>query len=150
MSELNQNYTEAVIRNIEKQVECGLVVEIEQIIFEEKDTMFELETHVSTEFADKTYSTEAELASFLATLTTAQLANTEIIVDEETYIVFYPLLPAKAAPVSGYHFDTDYPRPTVATVDVPELVGELSNQTGTSFGQDRESYLSLLLASVLS
>jgi hypothetical protein len=57
------------------------------------------------EFADRTFQTKKALARFLKTLTPAQLANTEVLVDDELFVVFYPLNGAKPA----RHFDTGEP-----------------------------------------
>lgn len=100
----------------------------EKVMFE-----LELESLVEVEFADCTFDSEQELAKFLKTLTEAQLSETEVIADDDSFVVFYPLvrvqveLPRKA-PRSGYHFDTDAPRPTVRSAEVPELVGLLAEQ----------------------
>jgi len=99
-----------------------------------ENVMFELEfdTLVDVEFADGTFATEEELVKFLKTLTETQLRDTEVLEDDGTFVVFYPLLPKKVAtspkPRSGYHFDTDSPRPTVHSDEVPELVGLLAEQ----------------------
>ena len=125
--------------------ECNQSVSnTEQI--EEKETMFELDQTVSVEFDDRTYQTEAELRRFLTTLTDAQLAATEVIVDDDSFVVFYPLLPKVGS--SGYHFDTDYPRPTVASAEVPELVGVIANQSRPVTLAERQAGLAILLASV--
>lgn len=97
--------------------------------------MFELdfESLVEVEFADCTFDTEEELVTFLRTLTETQLRDTEVLEDDASFVVFYPLLPKKVdtsrkAPRSGYHFDTDAPRPTVPSEEVPELVGSFAEQ----------------------
>jgi hypothetical protein len=93
----------------------------------------ELESLVEVEFADHTFDSEQELAKFLETLTEAQLRDTEVLVDDGSFVVFFPLLvvpaelPGKTSH-SGYHFDTDAPRPTVPSAEVPELVGLLAEQ----------------------
>jgi len=93
----------------------------------------EFESLVDVEFTDCTFDTEEELVKFLRTLTETQLRDTEVLEDDDTFVVFYPLLPKKVdtsrkAPRSGYHFDTDAPRPTVHSDEVPELVGLLAEQ----------------------
>lgn len=100
----------------------------EKVMFE-----LEFETLVDVEFADCTFATEEELVKFLKTLTETQLRDTEVLEDDNTFVVFYPLLPEKVdtsrkTPRSGYHFDTDAPRPTVHSDEVPELVGILAEQ----------------------
>ncbi len=61
-----------------------------------------LETPPSYTFADRTYRTRRALRRFLATLTPGQLAQTEVMVDDDTYVVFYPVLPVNRP----RHFDT--------------------------------------------
>src|SRR4051794_21682505 len=116
--------------NFETVEETGLTGQVskEKVMFE-----LEFETLVYVEFSDCTFATEEELAKFLKTLTETQLRDTEVLEDDDTFVVFYPLLPKKVAnsrktPRSGYHFDTDAPRPTVHSDEVPELVGILAEQ----------------------
>jgi hypothetical protein len=116
--------------NFETVEETGLTGQVseEKVMFE-----LELETLVDVEFTDCTFTTEEELVKFLKTLTETQLRDTEVLEDDDTFVVFYPLLPVKVAtsrktPRSGYHFDTDAPRPTVHSDEAPELVGILAEQ----------------------
>ncbi len=100
----------------------------EKVMFE-----LEIETLVGVEFTDCTFDTEEELVKFLKTLTETQLRDTEVLEDDGAFVVFYPLLPEKVdtsrkTPRTGYHFDTDAPRPTVHSDEVPELVGLLAEQ----------------------
>lgn len=56
-------------------------------------------------WVDRTYRTERGLRKFLATLNPAQLQEAEILVDDETFVVFYPVeVPAQKAN-SPFHFD---------------------------------------------
>ena len=96
---------------------------------------FDLESLVEVEFADCTFDSEQELAEFLKTLTEAQLRETEVIADDDTFVVFFPVMPVRVEMPrmpqprrSGFHFDTDEPRPTVRSAEIPELVGILAEQ----------------------
>jgi hypothetical protein len=53
-------------------------------------------------FADRTYRSKRALSRFLATLSPSQLAQTEVLVDDDTFVVFYPLLDER----NNRHFDT--------------------------------------------
>jgi 23S rRNA A2030 N6-methylase RlmJ len=57
----------------------------------------------SMTFVDKTYSTKSGLKKFLSTLTPSQLAQAQVLVDDDTYVVFYPVVKTKR---SRAHFDT--------------------------------------------
>lgn len=97
----------------------------------QEKAMFELEFDV--QFGDCTFGTEEDLVKFLKTLTETQLRDTEVLEDDDTFVVFYPLVTkrvdtSRKTPRSGYHFDTDAPRPTVHSDEVPELVGILAEQ----------------------
>jgi len=75
----------------------------------EQNTMFDFELKVpeieSVEtWADRTCVSKRSLKRFLATLTPTQLAHAEVVVDEESYIVFYPILTQQVAS-GGPHFD---------------------------------------------
>ncbi len=117
----------------------------------EDNAMLELD-EVLVEYGDRTFYAEYEVQRFLATLTEAQQAEAEVLVDDESYVVFYPLLPsaAVAAGRSGFHFDMDSPRPTVKSVDVPELVGIFADQSGDGAARlnQRAIGIAVLLASV--
>ena len=74
--------------------------------------MFELNetlelNEMTLTWVDRTYRTERGLRRFLATLSEAQLAEAEVMVDDDTFVVFYPVLvPARnAGPDSAFHFD---------------------------------------------
>ena len=144
MTDLEKRQNELAGTNQQVEgAECNQIVANTEKI-EENKTMCELEF---TEFDDRTYRTEAELTRFLNTLTEAQLAEAEIIVDDDTFVVFYPLLPKVAH--SGFHFDTDYIRPTVASAEVPALIGMIAEQTRPAVTvADRQAGLAILLASV--
>ncbi len=62
----------------------------------------ELVNPPSFTYADRTYRTRRSLRRFLATLTPAQLAHTEVMVDDENFVVFYPVISGNQA----RHFDT--------------------------------------------
>src|SRR5262245_41945148 len=74
-------------------------------MFELNETLELNETTLT--WVDRTYRTERGLRRFLATLTEAQLEEAEILVDDDTFVVFYPVaVPArKAGPDSAFHFD---------------------------------------------
>ncbi|HEX2911597.1 MAG TPA: hypothetical protein VH186_12375 [Chloroflexia bacterium] len=148
MTNLENNQAEKV--NFEDIViaQCGTVEEAEVNEIIEENTMLELD--VVVEYGDQTYHTEYELQRFLATLTEAQLAETEVLVDDDSFVVFYPLMPACTESVksSGHHFDTDTPRPTVKSASVPEPVGILADQFPINGILDRDAALAVLLASV--
>jgi len=73
----------------------------EQIImFEPKE--IELVAVTEVVFTDRTYRTKRALSRFLATLSPSQLAQTEVLVDDDTFVVFYPLLNERI----NRHFDT--------------------------------------------
>lgn len=74
--------------------------------------MFEVEHKLLVEYTDQTFYSERELNRFLTTLSESQLAETEVMVDDDTFVVFYPVLAPRLGR-SGYHFDTDCPRPAV-------------------------------------
>ena len=82
--------------------------ELKTQVQEEQKTMFELELKlpISVEevqtWADRTCISKRSLNRFLNTLTPSQLAQAEVIVDEDSYIVFYPVLNVGAV---GPHFD---------------------------------------------
>jgi hypothetical protein len=61
-----------------------------------------VETTEEFTFADRTYRSKRALSRFLKTLTPAQLVHTEILVDDDTFVVFFPVMPKPAGP----HFDT--------------------------------------------
>src|SRR5690349_23701648 len=136
MTEEKINPTERIFTEIEvsgnfETVEGASIsaqVSKENVMFE-----LDLESLVDVEFADATFDSEQELAMFLKTLTEAQLSQAEVIADDDTFVVFFPVMPARVemprqAPRSGFHFDTDAPRPTVRSAEVPELVGLLAEQ----------------------
>jgi len=84
--------------------------------FEEKQeqkAMFELDktlelNHPTLTWIDRTYRTERGLRRFLATLTQAQLAEAEVMVDDDTFVVFYPVaLPVKKSHPIVFHFDLE-------------------------------------------
>lgn len=74
-------------------------------MFELNETLELNETTLT--WVDRTYRTERGLRRFLATLTEAQLEEAEILVDDDTFVVFYPVaVPARnAGPDSAFHFD---------------------------------------------
>ncbi len=155
MNEIKPDFEQAASVDTER-AECEPIMrtEVTEIIKEEK-AMYELENDVLVEYGDRTYRTEHELNRFLSTLTEAQLAETEVLVDDETFVVFYPLLVSasegRAERLSGYHFDSDSLRPTVAAADVPELVGIFADQSqpfNSPCPPDRAAALAVLLASV--
>jgi len=120
----------------------------EKVMFE-----LEFESLVDVEFTDCTFDTEEELVMFLRTLTETQLRDTEVLEDDDTFVVFYPMLPKKVAtsrkaPRSGYHFDTDAPRPTVHCDEVPELVGLLAEQFRLPGGDGKSEARREMLASI--
>jgi hypothetical protein len=74
--------------------------------------MFELDetlelNETTLTWVDRTYRTERGLRRFLATLTPAQLAEAEVLVDDNTFVVFYPVvMPVKKAGREVvFHFD---------------------------------------------
>ena len=86
--------------------------EVTMLQTSEENSMFDLDTAVSTSYADRTFTSEAELQVFLLTLSDEQLAGTEILQDDEAFVVFYPQpdsTPAVTPRRSGYHFDMDGP-----------------------------------------
>lgn len=133
MTEEKMNQNELVFTELEDvsgKLETGLTGQVsrEKVMFE-----LEFEALVDVEFADCSFDTEEELVKFLKTLTETQLRDTEVLGDDDAFVVFYPLLPEKVGtsrktPQSGYHFDTDAPRPTVHSDEVPALVGILAEQ----------------------
>jgi hypothetical protein len=136
-----------------KVVECKPRETETHLTMCEEKTMFELE-NVLVEYGDRTFRAEYEVERFLATLTEAQLAEAEVLVDDNSYVVFYPLLPkAEGERRSGYHFDLDSPRPIIVSADVPELVGVTADQSeecnfSSDYVKDRAAGLATLLASV--
>ena len=63
-------------------------------MFELNETLELNETTLT--WVDRTYRTERGLRRFLATLTEAQLEQAEILVDDDTFVVFYPVtVPAR-------------------------------------------------------
>lgn len=156
MTEMEKNLMRNAIveTKVPEEVKCEPLVRLEatETLTEEK-AMFELETDVLVEFGDRTFRAEFEVERFLATLTEAQLAEAEVLVDDDTFVVFYPLLSKKSegGRRNGYHFDLDCPRPTVAAADVPELVGVFADQSQSFNGArpaSRDAALAVLLASV--
>ena len=136
MTEEKINSNELVITELEVSGKFESIQEARiSAQFSKEKVMFELELEslVEVEFADCTFDSEQELVKFLKTLTEAQLSEAEVITDDDSFVVFYPLvcvqveLPRKT-PRSGHHFDTDAPRPTVRSAEVPELVGLLAEQ----------------------
>jgi hypothetical protein len=114
----------------------------------------ELEPALEVEYADCTVYSEQELGNFLATLTETQLRDTQVLVDDDSFVVFYPLVRVSVevtgpAPRSGYHFDMDGPRPTVPSAEVPELVGCLAEQFRLPVGPEQTRSMREILASVL-
>ncbi len=74
--------------------------------------MFELNetlelNELTLTWVDRTYQTERGLRRFLATLTPEQLAEAEVLVDDDTFVVFYPVaVPAtKTGPDGAFHYD---------------------------------------------
>jgi hypothetical protein len=74
--------------------------------------MFELDktlelNETTLTWVDRTYRTERGLRRFLATLTPAQLAEAEVLVDDDTFVVFYPIvMPVKKVGREVvFHFD---------------------------------------------
>lgn len=114
----------------------------------------ELEPVLEVEYADCTVYSEQELVNFLATLSAAQLSDTQVLADDDSFVVFYPLqavpveLP-RLTPRSGYHFDTDEPRPTVFSAEVPELVGRLAEQFPLPAAPEKAQASREILTSVL-
>jgi hypothetical protein len=156
MTEMKNNLMRNAIveTKVPEEVECEPLVQLEatETIAEEK-AMFELENDVLVEFGDRTFRAEFEVERFLATLTEAQLAEAEVLVDDDTFVVFYPILNKRSEDGrrSGHHFDLDCPRPTVAAADVPELVGVFADQSqpfNGSWSNSRDAALAVLLASV--
>jgi 23S rRNA A2030 N6-methylase RlmJ len=80
-------------------------------------------------FVDKTYNTKSGLKKFLATLTPAQLAQAQVLVDDDTYVVFYPVVKTKRVRA---HFDTG--EAVIAErVDLcPQAVAEVSSTNNLS------------------
>jgi hypothetical protein len=121
-----------------------------------ENVMFDLELEpvLEVEYADCTVYSEQELKNFLATLSEAQLSDTQVLADDDSFVVFYPLLEVSVelpgpAPRSGYHFDTDGPRPTVFSAEVPELVGRLAEQFPLPPAPEKAQVIREILTSVL-
>jgi hypothetical protein len=80
-------------------------------------------------FVDKTYNTKSGLKKFLATLTPSQLAQAQVLVDDDNYVVFYPVV-AKAKRVRP-HFDTGTNPVIAKPVDLcPAVAVAEVNQSG--------------------
>ncbi len=55
---------------------------------------------------DRTYKTESGLRRFLKTLSVEQLAEAEVLVDDSSFVVFFPIfLQASKATTGGFQFD---------------------------------------------
>lgn len=156
MTEMINEQNQAKIGRIEdiQVVECKNIAEVQMTeIAQEKEvqTMFELERDVLVEYVDRTFRVETELKRFLATLSAEQLAETEVMVDDDTFVVFYPVAVSVEVRRSGFHFDTDTPRPSPLSVNCPELVGVYADQShpsATPTEAQRAAGLAVLLASV--
>ncbi|NWJ95488.1 MAG: hypothetical protein HXX20_06850 [Chloroflexi bacterium] len=90
--------------------------------------MFELDKtldQTTLTWIDRTYRTEQGLRRFLATLTPAQLAEAEVLVDDDTFVVFYPVVVAvkKAGRQTPFHFDL-----TEGSESLPLSQGEEEDQ----------------------
>ncbi len=70
-------------------------------MFEPKET----ELVEKMTFADRTYRSKRALSKFLATLSPEQLVETDVMMDDGLYVVFYPVA---NKPVTR-HFDTSDP-----------------------------------------
>ncbi len=109
----------AALENITGSQETGRQILDEHLLNEafkhqatEENTMFDLDTVVSLHYADRSFTSEAELQFFLLSLSQEQLAQTEVVQDDATFVVFYPQMPATTAinpRRSGHHFDMDGP-----------------------------------------
>ncbi len=71
-------------------------------------------------FADRTYRSKRALSRFLATLSPSQLTQTEVLVDDDTFVVFYPLLNERTT----RHFDTS-DSPAGRSASEPSLSQEI-------------------------
>jgi hypothetical protein len=125
---------------------------------EENKTMFDVKETRALVFADRTYKTEVEVNRFLKTLTPEQLDRAEVMVDDDTFVVFYPRLRQPAAFKSGFHFDCDSVRPATVEADA-RLLGDSDGDCGAEYQggvipqhdfseQERAAALAVLLASV--
>lgn len=121
--------------------ECKSVVLEQARTIEENKTMLDVKEMLV--FTDRTYKTEYELKRFLSTLTESQLAHTEVIADDDTFVVFYPRLRQPAVRKSGFHFDTDSFRPVQIEAELPEWASELAPHS-----PERAAGMAVLLASV--
>lgn len=100
--------------------------------------MFELNetlelNEMTVTWVDRTYRTERGLRRFLATLTPAQLEEAEVLVDDDTFVVFYPVtVPARKAHRSVFHFDlnadSDGSLPVCGTGPEPKIAVELQEE----------------------
>lgn len=87
------------------------ITEVEKVVQTQKEQKkmvdFELKVPEAVEevetWADRTCVSKRSLNRFLATLTPVQLAQAEVIVDDNSYIVFYPVLTSTTS--NGAHFD---------------------------------------------
>ena len=151
----------------------------------EQNTMFDFELKIpeyapvetfeqsetAETWADRTCVSKRSLKRFLETLTPTQLAQANVMVDDDSYIVFYPILSSAGVAV-GSHFDdgglsTDSsPFPSsdqslIANIDkncrrpkpAPKTLVEISAKKQSSdFGAesqpDRQQALTVLLSSV--
>lgn len=136
--------------DISKATEAALTInELPQVQKEQK-AMFELELRTPDfaaeveAWADKTCISKRSLRRFLATLTPAQLAQAEVIVDDDSFTVFYPILAGTTA-ASGAHFDGGE-----AVVEAPCSQPELQPepQPATMSQDDWDKALQVLLSSV--
>lgn len=104
---------------------------------------------------DRTYRTERGLRRFLATLSEAQLAEAEIMVDDDTFVVFYPVLVPvrKEGPDSAFHFDlSDHSEgscPLTGTKVEVQQSGQLEEAEEARRKAERAAAFQVLLAGVL-
>lgn len=99
-------------------------------------------------YMEQTYQTEYEVEQFVASLSEAQRCDAQVIVDDDSFVVFYPVevAPQVTKPRGNYHFDTREPHASGIT---PEPINNNKTDWQTASVQDEHAHdIAALLASV--
>lgn len=136
--------------DLTKATETALKINQLPQVQKEQKVMFDLELKTPEKtvevqsWADRTCISKRSLKRFLATLTPAQLAQAEVIVDDDSFTVFYPILTGTTA-ASGAHFDGGnnvIEKPCNESATAPEPEPSIMSQ------EDWDKALTVLLSSV--
>ncbi len=163
-----ENHSQVQVQK-EQNTMFDFELKIPEYALMEMETFEQVET--AETWADRTCVSKRSLKRFLETLTPAQLAHANVMVDDDSYVVFYPIL-TSAGVAAGSHFDDgglsadslpysqgnqtlitnadkNCHRPKPASKTVVEISGEMQpSDFGEMSQEDWQQALNVLISSV--